>query len=69
LIEHQDRQGLGALLMQELVTLELLRATVVVQAIQFKKPAAPATKECPYCASNIPLKCPLCTFDLGQKPA
>ncbi|MGH9429978.1 MAG: large conductance mechanosensitive channel protein MscL [Terriglobia bacterium] len=30
--------------------------------------AAPATKECPYCASNIPLKatrCPQCTSDLA----
>jgi large conductance mechanosensitive channel len=46
---------------------------VVKQANRFKKPAAaPATKECPYCASNIPAKavrCPLCTSDLGQKLA
>jgi len=46
---------------------------IVKQANRFKKPAAtPATKECPYCASNIPLKavrCPLCTSDLGEKPA
>jgi len=30
-------------------------------------PAAPATKECPFCASNIPakaVKCPSCTADL-----
>jgi large conductance mechanosensitive channel len=44
---------------------------IVKQANRFKKPAAaPATKECPYCASNIPVKairCPLCTSDLGQK--
>jgi large conductance mechanosensitive channel len=46
---------------------------VVKQANRFKKPAAaPATKECPYCASNIPLKavrCPQCTSDLAQAPA
>jgi large conductance mechanosensitive channel len=33
-----------------------------------KGPAAPATKECPYCASTIPVKatrCPNCTSDLG----
>ena len=45
---------------------------IVKQASRFKKPAAPATKECPYCASNIPVKavrCPLCTSDLVQKPA
>lgn len=31
-------------------------------------PAAPTTKECPYCASTIPLKatrCPQCTSQLG----
>jgi large conductance mechanosensitive channel len=45
---------------------------VVKQANRFKKPApapaAPATKECPYCASVIPLKavrCPQCTSDLA----
>ena len=46
---------------------------IVKQANRFKKPAAaPSTKECPYCASNIPVKamrCPLCTSDLGQKAA
>jgi large conductance mechanosensitive channel len=44
---------------------------IVIQANRFKKPAAaPSTKECPYCASNIPVKavrCPLCTSDLGEK--
>jgi len=32
--------------------------------------AAPATKECPYCASAIPLRatrCPHCTSDLGSR--
>jgi len=44
---------------------------VVKQANRFKKPApapaAPATKECAYCTSAIPLKavrCPQCTADL-----
>ncbi len=34
-----------------------------------KKPAAPTTKSCPYCCSEIPLhakKCPCCTADLPQ---
>jgi large conductance mechanosensitive channel len=46
---------------------------VVKQANRFKKPveapAAPATKECPYCASAIPdkaIRCPHCTSDLGK---
>jgi large conductance mechanosensitive channel len=45
---------------------------VVKQANRFKKPApapaAPATKECPYCVSVIALKavrCPQCTSDLA----
>jgi large conductance mechanosensitive channel len=45
---------------------------VVKQANRFKKPApapaAPATKECPYCVSTIPMKavrCPQCTSDLA----
>jgi large conductance mechanosensitive channel len=49
---------------------------IVKQANRFKKPApapaAPATKECPYCASNVPLKavrCPQCTSDLSGKAA
>jgi large conductance mechanosensitive channel len=43
---------------------------VVKQANRFKTPApaaAPTTKDCPFCASAIPLKavrCPLCTSDL-----
>jgi len=44
---------------------------IVKQANRFKapapEPAAPATKDCPYCASAIPLKairCPQCTSDL-----
>jgi large conductance mechanosensitive channel len=49
---------------------------IVKQVNRFQKPAAapaaPATKECPYCASSIPLRavrCPLCTSDLETKPA
>jgi large conductance mechanosensitive channel len=44
---------------------------IVKQANRFKKPApapaAPVTKDCPFCASAIPLKavrCPLCTSAL-----
>ena len=44
---------------------------LVKQVNRFQKPApvpaAPATKECPFCASGIPAKasrCPLCTSDL-----
>ncbi len=37
------------------------------QAAPAPAPAAPATKECPFCATNIPakaVKCPFCTADL-----
>jgi large conductance mechanosensitive channel len=44
---------------------------IVRQVNRFRKPApvpaAPATKECPYCVSKIPLmakRCPHCTSDL-----
>lgn len=46
---------------------------LVIQSVnKMKKPApvvevAPTTKECPYCASTIPIKavrCPLCTSEL-----
>ncbi len=48
---------------------------VVQQANRLKKPApvavaAPTTKECPFCASAIPIKavrCPLCTSELKGK--
>jgi large conductance mechanosensitive channel len=46
---------------------------IVKQANRIKKPAPAApTKECPYCASAIPVKalrCPLCTSDLGREPS
>jgi large conductance mechanosensitive channel len=43
---------------------------LIKQVNRFKKPvevAAPATKACPYCLSNVPLKatrCPACTSEL-----
>ena len=48
---------------------------VVQAANKMKKPvpvpaAAPTTKDCPFCASSIPIKavrCPLCTSDLKGK--
>ena len=47
---------------------------IVKQANRFKAPAPapapPSTKDCPYCASSIPLKavrCTQCTSDLGTK--
>ena len=46
---------------------------IVKQANRFKRPAPapapPATKDCPYCASAIPMKavrCPHCTSDLSS---
>jgi large conductance mechanosensitive channel len=43
---------------------------LIKQVNRFKKPvevAAPATKACPYCLSNVPIKatrCPACTSEL-----
>src|SRR4051794_34490369 len=42
---------------------------IVKQVNRFKKPApdAPSTKECPYCANNVPVKavrCGFCTSEL-----
>jgi large conductance mechanosensitive channel len=37
-----------------------------------EKPAAPDTKDCPYCLTTIPAKatrCPACTSDLAKSPA
>jgi len=44
---------------------------IVKQVNRFTKPAppAPATKECPYCANNIPVKavrCGFCTTELSR---
>ena len=39
-----------------------------VNRLKREKPAAPTTKDCPYCATAIPLKarrCPNCTTDLA----
>ncbi|HOF86862.1 MAG TPA: large-conductance mechanosensitive channel protein MscL [Armatimonadota bacterium] len=39
---------------------------------QEEAPAAPATKDCPYCLSTIPLaatRCPRCTSQLADAPA
>ena len=52
------------LLIVALVAFMLVRA---VNRIQRPKPAAPTTKDCPYCLSIIPLKatrCPQCTSEL-----
>ena len=47
---------------------------VVKQVNRLKKPApapaAPSTKECPFCASSIPakaLRCPQCTSELARE--
>lgn len=50
----------------------LVRGIIQMRREQEAPPAAPATKECPYCQSEIPLKatrCPHCTSELGAAPA
>jgi large conductance mechanosensitive channel len=50
----------------------LVRGINQLRREQEVPPAAPATKECPYCRSEIPLKatrCPHCTSELGAAPA
>ena len=47
----------------------LLVRTVNRMTAQPAAPAAPTTKECPFCASQIPIKakrCPQCTSDLTK---
>jgi large conductance mechanosensitive channel len=50
----------------------LVRGINQLRREQEAPPAAPTTKECPYCLSEIPLKasrCPHCTSELGATPA
>jgi large conductance mechanosensitive channel len=50
----------------------LVRGINQLQREQEAPPAAPTTRECPYCLSEIPLKasrCPHCTSELGATPA
>jgi large conductance mechanosensitive channel len=50
----------------------LVRGINQLRREQEAPPAAPTTKECPYCLSEIPLKasrCPHCTSELGAAPA
>jgi large conductance mechanosensitive channel len=46
----------------------IVRPIAKLQALKkAKEPAAPTTKECPYCATSIPIKagrCPNCTSEL-----
>lgn len=55
-----------------LVLFVLLKGINALMSIGKKPavPAAPTTKKCPYCLSEIPLKatrCPHCTSELGNK--
>jgi large conductance mechanosensitive channel len=46
----------------------LVRSVNALRRREAQPPAAPATKECPYCASTIPLRasrCPHCTSQLA----
>lgn len=48
----------------------LIRTINAMHLREEEAPAAPTTKECPYCASSIPVKasrCPQCTSELGAK--
>jgi large conductance mechanosensitive channel len=50
----------------------LVRGINQLRREQEAPPAAPTTKECPYCLSEIPLKasrCPHCTSELAAAPA
>jgi large conductance mechanosensitive channel len=50
----------------------LVRGINQLRREQEAPPAAPTTRECPYCLSEIPLKasrCPHCTSELGAAPA
>ena len=57
-----------------LVLFCLLKAVNKMMSFGQKKeaPAAPTTKKCPYCCSEIPIaatRCPHCTSQLEDKPA
>lgn len=57
-----------------LVLFCLLKAVNKMMSFGQKKeaPAAPTTKQCPYCCSEIPIaatRCPHCTSQLEDKPA
>lgn len=57
-----------------LVLFCLLKAVNKMMSLGQKKevPAAPTTKQCPYCCSEIPIaasRCPHCTSQLEDRPA
>ena len=57
-----------------LVLFCLLKAVKKMMSLGQKKeaPAAPTTKQCPYCCSEIPIaasRCPHCTSQLEDRPA
>ncbi len=48
----------------------IIRPLATLQAKTMKAPTAPTTKDCPYCATAIPIKatrCPNCTSELNSK--
>jgi len=53
-----------------IVTIIAVVATILIaRAVKKAKGAAPSTKECPYCVTDIPIKatrCPNCTSELAK---
>lgn len=53
-----------------MVTLIAVLATILIaRSVKKAKGAAPSTKECPYCMTDIPIKatrCPNCTSELAD---